>query len=267
MRDWNLRAIFHRIWAEQRRGYKSWAIQLDPDAIEQAFLAEARRRHPQRPPRGLRHPSRARGGDARPRRVSVTATPRVQRSRTPYRRDPVQGTELLRRARRAVLLRQEAEISIIAANLLASRLTLLYGPAASVRLTAARGRRVAPADARGGESRDRRQAGLCRRRLPGGRHRWLGQTVTWRDDPLEALAAGIESAVADSVSMSRPARPLAALRRVARCLERPSRWRRPARPRPVRGVLPLPRRRGGRANALRGSCRARSTAARRRPTS
>ena len=37
MRDWNLRAMFHRIWAERRRGYKSWAIQLDPDAIEQAF--------------------------------------------------------------------------------------------------------------------------------------------------------------------------------------------------------------------------------------
>ena len=37
MRDWNLRAIFHRIWAERKRGYKSWAIQLDPDPIEQAF--------------------------------------------------------------------------------------------------------------------------------------------------------------------------------------------------------------------------------------
>jgi hypothetical protein len=37
MRDWNLRAIFHRIWAERKRGYKSWAIQLDPEPIEQAF--------------------------------------------------------------------------------------------------------------------------------------------------------------------------------------------------------------------------------------
>jgi len=37
MRDWNLRAIFHRIWQERKRGYKSWAIQLDPEPIEQAF--------------------------------------------------------------------------------------------------------------------------------------------------------------------------------------------------------------------------------------
>jgi len=37
MRDWNLRAIFHRIWAERKRGYASWAIQLDPEPIEQAF--------------------------------------------------------------------------------------------------------------------------------------------------------------------------------------------------------------------------------------
>jgi hypothetical protein len=37
MRDWNLRAIFHRIWQERTRGYKSWAIQLDPEPMEQAF--------------------------------------------------------------------------------------------------------------------------------------------------------------------------------------------------------------------------------------
>jgi hypothetical protein len=37
LRDWNLRAIFHRIWAERKRGYRSWAIQLEPEPIEQAF--------------------------------------------------------------------------------------------------------------------------------------------------------------------------------------------------------------------------------------
>ena len=26
LRDWNLRAIFHRIWEEQKHGWKSWAI-------------------------------------------------------------------------------------------------------------------------------------------------------------------------------------------------------------------------------------------------
>jgi SIR2-like domain len=37
MRDWNLRVILHRIWGEQRLGYKSWAIQLAPEPIEQEF--------------------------------------------------------------------------------------------------------------------------------------------------------------------------------------------------------------------------------------
>jgi len=37
MRDWNVRAIFHRVWQQRRRGYKSWAIQRAPEAMEQAF--------------------------------------------------------------------------------------------------------------------------------------------------------------------------------------------------------------------------------------
>ncbi len=34
LRDWNVRVMLRRIWSEQRQGYKSWAIQLFPDAIE-----------------------------------------------------------------------------------------------------------------------------------------------------------------------------------------------------------------------------------------
>jgi SIR2-like domain len=37
MRDWNLRVMLHRIWAEQPRSYKSWAIQLDPNPIDEEF--------------------------------------------------------------------------------------------------------------------------------------------------------------------------------------------------------------------------------------
>jgi hypothetical protein len=37
MRDWNVRAIFHRVWQQRRRGYKSWAIQRAPEPMEQAF--------------------------------------------------------------------------------------------------------------------------------------------------------------------------------------------------------------------------------------
>jgi hypothetical protein len=37
MKDWNLRAILRRIWGEQTRSWRSWAIQRDVDPIEQAF--------------------------------------------------------------------------------------------------------------------------------------------------------------------------------------------------------------------------------------
>jgi hypothetical protein len=35
--DWNLRVILHRIWGEQKLNYKSWAIQLSPQQIDQEF--------------------------------------------------------------------------------------------------------------------------------------------------------------------------------------------------------------------------------------
>jgi hypothetical protein len=37
LRDWNVRAIFHRVWQQRRRGYKSWAVQRAPEPMEQAF--------------------------------------------------------------------------------------------------------------------------------------------------------------------------------------------------------------------------------------
>jgi hypothetical protein len=37
LRDWHLRAILHRIWGERKFSYKSWAIQLDPQAIDERF--------------------------------------------------------------------------------------------------------------------------------------------------------------------------------------------------------------------------------------
>jgi hypothetical protein len=35
--DWNLRVILHRIWSERELEYKSWAIQVHPQAIDQQF--------------------------------------------------------------------------------------------------------------------------------------------------------------------------------------------------------------------------------------
>jgi hypothetical protein len=37
LRDWNLRAIFHRIWQERTRRSNSWAIQKGPDTIDARF--------------------------------------------------------------------------------------------------------------------------------------------------------------------------------------------------------------------------------------
>jgi len=39
MRDWNLRVMLHRIWAEQAQAltYKSWAVQLNPNPIDKKF--------------------------------------------------------------------------------------------------------------------------------------------------------------------------------------------------------------------------------------
>jgi hypothetical protein len=37
MRDWNLRVILHRIWGNQKLKYSSWAVQLDPEPIEQKY--------------------------------------------------------------------------------------------------------------------------------------------------------------------------------------------------------------------------------------
>ncbi|MFQ5858478.1 MAG: SIR2 family protein [Anaerolineae bacterium] len=37
LRDWNLRVILHRIWGQQKLTYKSWAIQLNPQELDQQF--------------------------------------------------------------------------------------------------------------------------------------------------------------------------------------------------------------------------------------
>ena len=37
MRDWNLRVILHRIWADQSVGYRGWAVQPEPSPLDCAF--------------------------------------------------------------------------------------------------------------------------------------------------------------------------------------------------------------------------------------
>lgn len=40
LNDWNLRVILYRIWSQQAFDYKSWAIQVNPQAIDQQFWAK-----------------------------------------------------------------------------------------------------------------------------------------------------------------------------------------------------------------------------------
>jgi hypothetical protein len=40
LRDWNVRAMLHRIWESQRHGFKSWAIQYDPGEMDQLSWQE-----------------------------------------------------------------------------------------------------------------------------------------------------------------------------------------------------------------------------------
>jgi hypothetical protein len=40
LRDWNLRVILHRIWGEQVLSWNSWAVQLNPDPIEEKFWSK-----------------------------------------------------------------------------------------------------------------------------------------------------------------------------------------------------------------------------------
>jgi len=37
LKDWNLRVILNRIWEEQELGWQFWAIQLQPDQVDQEF--------------------------------------------------------------------------------------------------------------------------------------------------------------------------------------------------------------------------------------
>lgn len=37
LRDWNIRVLLHSFWSAQKRGFNSWAIQRDPDPIDQRY--------------------------------------------------------------------------------------------------------------------------------------------------------------------------------------------------------------------------------------
>ena len=122
MADWNLRVILHRLWGDQPLSYRSWALQPEPKAARTGVLAPARRRR-----------GRAAARASTSGRSAATWLPTGRRERmsvaagsppTPFKGlAPFQDTELDAQ----LFFGREREREVIVANLLASRLTVLYG--------------------------------------------------------------------------------------------------------------------------------------------
>ena len=250
MQDWNLRVILHRIWGQQPLAYKSWAIQLDPSELEQEFWEIARRGGARHPTRGLRDGARARSS-TRPR------APSVDRARGPAR-DPVRrsrrrSTRATRRsssgARRERRLHRGEPPRVAADAPLrrraASARARSCGQASSPTSGAAPVDRRARARARVG---DRRLSRLARRPAQRARGRDRGcsprsaRRARARPAAVHAAAGRL---LADRIRCS-TSRPPRTRRAVTSAAERAA-----DRARPVRGVLPLPPRRGRRGHARR----------------
>ena len=132
--DWNLRAILHRIWRDRKRSARSWAVQLNPEDIDQKFWSrrdvdiinidlkhyidalEERVRKSAKPPR-RRHVSNST-------LVGTTELPTTGEVSAP---SPYKGLMPYTEADAAFFFGRDAEREVIIANLRAARLTLLYG--------------------------------------------------------------------------------------------------------------------------------------------
>ena len=200
MADWNLRLILNRIWGERPVAYRSWAVAELSEPARARLLEALRRRDSRRRPAGVRRAAPA-GGSRRLDRRS--------------RSSPYKGLSAFDDSDLDALLffGRERECEIVVANLIASRLTVLYGPSGvgkSSLLRAAVARRL----------RELPEAPL------------VVVFSRWSEDPASALAEAVAGANGD-----RAASPLAALEHAQ------AGQRRLPRPRPGGGVLPLPRRR------------------------
>ena len=114
--EWSLRVFLHRVFGDEPISYRSWAVLPGRASHPARVLASARCRPLRRSARGLRRP------------ISSGGSPRCGR------RDPGQSlTRGSSRSRTAGSTRcsssgASARAAIIAENLLAARLTVLYGP-------------------------------------------------------------------------------------------------------------------------------------------
>ena len=118
LRDWNLRVILHRIAGEQRLNYKSWAIQRHP--------TDARSRSSGAGATWTSSTSTSRA-TSRPCADGLRLLPQADGGRR-MRDCPYAGLMPFTEEQADFFFGREAEREIITANLMASRLTLLYGP-------------------------------------------------------------------------------------------------------------------------------------------
>ena len=113
MVDWNLRLVMHRVWGDRPLAYRSWALDPEPTRARAGVLAPLRRRRPRR---------RARTS------TSICSSGASRASREP--RVAVPGLAAFDDSELDALyfFGRERDSEIVVANLIASRLTVLYGP-------------------------------------------------------------------------------------------------------------------------------------------
>ncbi len=119
MADWNLRLVLNRVWGDRAVAYGSWAVQPDPSPLERAFwrhfdvdVVDAAGR------RGAaaRRPSRPQVGGVST-LAGVPASP--YKGLTPFGDSELDAL---------LFFGRERDGEIVAANVIAARLTVLYGP-------------------------------------------------------------------------------------------------------------------------------------------
>ena len=114
MADWNLRLILNRIWGERPVAYRSWAVQRSPSPLAQAFW----RRFD------------VAALDVDPLSYVELLERRLEARMSATPESPYKGLTAFEDTELDALLffGRERETEIVVANLIASRLTVLYGP-------------------------------------------------------------------------------------------------------------------------------------------
>ena len=215
-------------------GYRSWAVEPEPEPLEPRALAPARGRRLRRPlDEYVADLARAASTEPTSGGVTRDAPPRPYKGLMPFEDSELDVLFFFGR---------EREREIIVANLMASRLTVLYGETGVGKSSVLR---AGVAHHLRAERRDGTSRSAASRRSPS------CVFDRWRDDPVEGIARGrcarrVRGALGREVAA--PERDGSLADRLDAWATRPRRRPLP-HPRPDRGVLPLPRRRHGPARS------------------